>query len=107
MRTVTRALLLVLAASAACSRAPQQPAAATPTGPTAAAGSQTAIAFVGGVSGPMDVAFPSRADSFLFRQDLEPKYQSMGRGVTQTYVDREGEAVWLQEYIRYSVNGCD
>jgi len=106
MRTVTRALILVLAASAACSRAPQQPVAATTTGPTAAA-PETAIAFVGGVSGPMDVAFPSRAESFLFRQDLEPKYQSMGRGVTQTYVDREGEAVWLQEYIRYRVNGCD
>jgi hypothetical protein len=55
----------------------------------------------------MDVLFPPRNESFQFRNDLETKYQSLGRGLSTTYVDREGEVVWMQEYIRYRVNGCD
>lgn len=63
---------------------------------------------LGGISGPMDVLFPSRADSFEFRNQLEAKYQNgLGRPASSTYVDREGEVVWVQEYIRYRVNGCD
>lgn len=107
MRIVLRALVLALCVSAACSRAPQKPVAATPTGPTASPVTETGIAFVGGVSGKMDVVFPPRNESLVFRNDLESKYQRMGRSTTGTAVDREGEAVWLQEYIRYRVNGCD
>jgi hypothetical protein len=56
----------------------------------------------------MDVLFPSRSDSFLFRNELEVKYQTgLNRTATATSVDREGEVVWTQEYIRYRVNGCD
>jgi hypothetical protein len=56
----------------------------------------------------MDVLFPSRADAFEFRNQLETKYQSgLGRSTSLTSVDREGEVVWTQEYIRYRVNGCD
>ena len=84
---------------------------ATPTAPTAAQpGSllgDTPIA-PGGVSGKFDVSFPGRNDSFDFRNQLETKYQtSPGRSAAATFVDREGEVVWTQEYMRYRVNGCD
>ena len=106
MRYLT-GLVLVIAAGVGCSRGVERPVAASPTSPTAAVSAASAITFVGGVSGPMDVLFPGRNDSFQFRNDLEAKYQQMGRGVTSTFVDREGEVVWTQEYIRYRVNGCD
>ena len=105
MRYLT-GFILVIVAGVGCSRGSERPVAASPTSPTAAV-SDTAITFIGGVSGPMDVLFPGRNDSFQFRIDLELKYQQMGRSVTSTFVDREGEVVWTQEYIRYRVNGCD
>ena len=50
----------------------------------------------------------TRNDSFDFRNQLETKYQTgLGRGAAPTYVDREGEVVWTQEYMRYRINGCD
>jgi hypothetical protein len=102
------AIVFLIAASVACSRTNDRAVAALPTGPSSTALSADGqILFVGGVSGPMDVLFPSRADSFVFRTDLENKYQQMGRSLTSTYVDKEGEIVWTQEYIRYRVNGCD
>lgn len=107
MRYVTGVVILI-AASMACSRGADRPVATLPTGPSAAVTSETTISFVGGVSGPMDVLFPGRNDSFQFRNDLEAKYQNgLNRSATTTYVDREGEVVWTQEYIRYRVNGCD
>ena len=106
MRYLT-GLILVIAAGVGCSRGAERPVAASPTSPTATVSAESAVTFVGGVSGPMDVLFPGRNDSFQFRNDLETKYQQMGRGLTSTYVDREGEVVWTQEYIRYRVNGCD
>jgi hypothetical protein len=102
------ALVMILAASVACSRDNDRRVAALPTAPSSTAlNGDGRILFVGGVSGPMDVFFPGRDDSFAFRNDLENKYQQMGRGLTTTYVDKEGEVVWTQEYIRYRVNGCD
>jgi hypothetical protein len=97
---------ILIAASVSCSRGNDRAVAHLPTGPTAVA--ETTIAYVGGVSGPMDVLFPGRNESFMFRNDLETKYASgLGRAAAATAVDREGEVVWLQEYIRYRVNGCD
>jgi hypothetical protein len=62
----------------------------------------------GGISGKFDVNFPARNDSFDFRNQLETKYQtSLGRSPAPTFVDREGEVVWTQEYMRYRANGCD
>ncbi len=56
----------------------------------------------------MDVSFPPRNDSFDFRNQLEVKYQTgLGRGISPTVVDKEGEVVWTQEYMRYRTNGCD
>ena len=42
-----------------------------------------------------------------FRRRLETKYQQMGRGLQQTFVDMEGSVIWTQEYLRYRVNECD
>src|SRR5689334_19629514 len=105
MRYVT-GIAILIAASMACSRVNDRPLASSPTAPTAAS-AESSINYVGGVSGPMDVLFPGRQDSFQFRNDLEAKYQTaLGRGSASTPVDREGDVVWTQEYIRYRVNGC-
>jgi hypothetical protein len=62
----------------------------------------------GGISGKFDVSFPPRNESFDFRNQLETKYLSgLGRTAAPTFVDREGEVVWTQEYMRYRTNGCD
>jgi len=107
MRYLT-GIVILMAASAACSNGPDRKVAASPTSPTAAVSGDSTISFAGGVSGPMDVLFPGRNESFLFRNDLETKYQTgLNRGASTTYVDREGEVVWTQEYMRYRVNGCD
>lgn len=101
-------IVLLIVASVACSHPNNRAASALPTAPSSTAlTADGQILFIRGVSGPMDVLFPSRADSFAFRNDLENKYQQMGRSLTSTTVDREGEVVWTQEYIRYRVNGCD
>src|SRR6185436_7254352 len=106
MRYATGLVILMIAASMACSRGNDRAVLQSPTSPTAAA--ETTITYVGGVSGPMDVLFPARNESFQFRNDLETKYAtSLGRAPQGVFVDKEGEVVWLQEYIRYRVNGCD
>ena len=106
MRYVT-GLVILIAASMACSRGNDRSVAALPTSPTGAS-LKPPITYVGGVSGPMDVLFPGRNESFQFRNDLETKYATgLGRAAAGTFVDREGEVVWMQEYIRYRVNGCD
>jgi hypothetical protein len=103
----TTGLVILIAASMACSRNNDRVVATSPTSPTSAV-AETTVTYVGGVSGPMDVLFPARNESFIFRNDLETKYAtSLGRGTTGSFIDREGEVVWLQEYIRYRVNGCD
>ena len=104
-------LLCTLSLAAGCSRNPER---ASPTSPTASTASTpgsllgpTSVA-PGGISGKFDVSFPPRNESFDFRNQLETKYQiGLGRTATQTYVDREGEVVWTQEYMRYRTNGCD
>jgi hypothetical protein len=104
-------LLCTLALFAGCSRNPERSSAASPTAPSAAGPGSllgpTSVA-PGGISGKFDVSFPGRDQSFDFRNQLETKYQTgLGRSVQATFVDREGEVVWTQEYMRYRVNGCD
>ncbi len=104
-------LLCSIALVGGCSRNPERATATAPTAPSAAAPGSllgpTSVA-PGGVSGKYDVAFPGRNDSFDFRNQLETKYATgLGRAAQNTFVDREGEVVWTQEYIRYRVNGCD
>lgn len=53
------------------------------------------------------VPFPPRNESLVFRNLLEAKYRDgLGRSLTLTNVDHEGDVVWTQEYLRYRVNGC-
>jgi len=53
------------------------------------------------------VAFPPRNESLQFRNALESKYRDdLRRGASQSAVDNEGDVVWIQEYLRYRVNGC-
>lgn len=101
------ALILV----AGCSRDPERRSASLPTAPSAGGPGSllgpTSVA-PGGVSGKFDVAFPPRNDSFDFRNLLETKYATgLGRAPAATFVDKEGEVVWTQEYMRYRSNGCD
>src|SRR5688572_4310411 len=76
-----------------------------PTAPSAFApdgGAGTAVAR------PAIVNFPGREEAVGFRRQLETKYATgLGRRPAQVYVDMEGEVVWIQEYDRYRVNGCD
>lgn len=53
------------------------------------------------------VSFPPRNEALDFRTQLETKYRdSLRRGNSTTYVDREGDIVWTSEYYRYRVNAC-
>lgn len=57
--------------------------------------------------GTGSVSFPPRNESLDFRSQLEGKYRDgLRRGSTTTYVDTEGDIVWLSEYFRYRVNAC-
>jgi hypothetical protein len=109
-------LLCTFTLVAGCSSGPERSSAKLPTAtsPTAmsapAPGSLVGPTSVapGGVSGKFDVSFPGRDQSFDFRNQLETKYLTgLGRPATPTFVDREGEVVWTQEYMRYRTNGCD
>ena len=100
-------IAVLLLATVACSSPDRARRSGSPVAPTAAAVDTTPMG-VGGIAGPMDILFPSRADAFQFRNELEVKYQTgLNRQPSTTYVDREGDVVWVQEYIRYRVNYCD
>ena len=104
-------LLCTFTLVAGCSRDPERSSVTSPTtlsapepgsllGPTSVA--------PGGISGKFDVSFPGRDQSFDFRNLLETKYLTgLSRAAAPTFVDREGEVVWTQEYMRYRTNGCD
>jgi hypothetical protein len=65
------------------------------------------IATVCGSAPPGHVSFPPRDQSLEFRNALETKYRDgLKRAPISTSVDREGDIVWTQEYLRYRVNGC-
>jgi matrixin len=53
------------------------------------------------------VQFPPRNEALAFRLALESKYRDgLGRTTGTSAVDLEGDVVWIQEYLRYRVNGC-
>ena len=57
---------------------------------------------------PGTIEFPPRNESLDFLNTLDVYYQTLlNRHPMLGYVDLEGKAVWLQEYLRYRVNGCD
>ena len=48
-----------------------------------------------------------RNEPLDFRNQLEVKYRDgLRRATVLTTVDREGDVVWTQEYLRYRVNSC-
>lgn len=59
-------------------------------------------------SAPVGTAqFPPRDEALAFRTALEAKYRDgLKRTATSSSVDLEGDVVWIQEYLRYRVNGC-
>lgn len=99
-------IALMMLATVACN-SPDRARGGSPASPSAVVADNTPMG-AGGIAGKFDVRFPSRADAFQFRNELETKYQTgLNRSLTFTHVDLEGEVVWVQEYIRYRVNGCD
>jgi len=58
--------------------------------------------------GPRVIVFPPRNEPNVFFGDLQAVYRDqLHRSQTATsYVDPEGENVWLTEYFRFSLNGC-
>jgi hypothetical protein len=53
------------------------------------------------------IAFPPRDQTYGFRLQLEDFYRvDLGRAAVRTSVDAEGDVVWIQEYLRYRLNGC-
>lgn len=53
------------------------------------------------------VTFPPRNEPLDFGNQLNSLYQTtLRRGPVSTFVDLEGYIVWIQEYLRYRVNGC-
>jgi hypothetical protein len=53
------------------------------------------------------IAFPPRNETYAFRLQLESFYKDdLGRAAVRTTVDAEGDVVWIQEYLRYRLNGC-
>ena len=104
-----RCVLIVIgfAALAACSNDVVLPLTASPTAPSANLGAELNTVGGGG-SGRMVVAFPPRNEAIDFRAQLESKYvNSLRRPAQQVFVDPEGEVVWIGDYDRYRVNGCD
>ena len=60
-----------------------------------------------GIPTGTQVLFPPRNETYGFRVQLEDKYRDgLRRGAGSTYVDIEGDVVWIQEYLRYRVNQC-
>jgi hypothetical protein len=58
-------------------------------------------------SGSLEIAFPPRNEALQFRQTLEALYRdTLRRGPDVSYVDLEGDVVWIQEYLRFRTNGC-
>jgi hypothetical protein len=61
-----------------------------------------------GVGEPSVIGFPPRNEPNAFFQDLTALYRDFLRRPQSsvTYVDPEGENVWLTEYFRFYLNGC-
>jgi hypothetical protein len=98
------AICLLTVVAASCSRSPQTTSNVVPTAPSLLS---EATPDGRGVLRTAVVAFPARPDGLDFRAQLENKYRSLGRTPSEVYVDQEGDVVWVGEYYRYRVNGCD
>jgi len=53
------------------------------------------------------IPFPPRNETYAMRLELESIYKDeLKRQASQSAVDVEGDVVWVQEYLRYRLNGC-
>lgn len=83
---------------------------ASPTSPSAlgalTSALETAERLGPAVSGPTATT-GTRPEVLDFRRALETKYQTdLRRSASSSFVDIEGDAVWMSEYIRYRLSGC-
>jgi hypothetical protein len=91
---------------------PSKPAQATVTvdsvKATGESGTPTTVEPPKGMAGPSVISFPPRNEPNAFFQDLTALYRDYLRRPQSsvTYVDPEGENVWLTEYFRFYLNGC-
>lgn len=54
------------------------------------------------------IPFPPRNEGLQFMNALDAKYRDeLRRGTTTSFVDNEGAVVWVLEYFRYRLNGCN
>ena len=54
------------------------------------------------------IAFPPRNEGLLFMNELDATYRNaLGRSLTSSVVNNEGAVVWVLEYLRYRLNGCN
>ena len=76
--------------------------------PIDSGGARAAMYSTPGVIGPSVIGFPPRNEPNVFFQDLNVLYRDVLRRTQSapTYVDPEGENVWLTEYFRFYLNGC-
>lgn len=95
----------------ACSES--RPAISTPTSLTSVetSGTSTTAAHIASPTkfGVIEglVTFPPRNEPNAFFQNLQVLYRdTLRRSQTTTYVDGEGQNVWLTEYFRFYLNGC-
>jgi hypothetical protein len=60
----------------------------------------------GGVSG--NITFPPRNEGLQFMNTLDATYRdSLRRSLGSSVVNNEGAVVWVLEYLRYRLNGCN
>lgn len=54
------------------------------------------------------IPFPPRNEGLLFMNELDSTYRnSLGRSLGSSVVNNEGAVVWVLEYLRYRLNGCN
>ena len=54
------------------------------------------------------IPFPPRNEGLLFMNQLDNTYRdALGRSLNSSPVNNEGAVVWVLEYLRYRLNGCN
>ena len=54
------------------------------------------------------IPFPPRNEGLVFMNELDNTYRnSLGRSLGTSFVNNEGAVVWVLEYLRYRLNGCN
>jgi hypothetical protein len=54
------------------------------------------------------IPFPPRNEGLLFMNQLDATYRdALRRSLGSSFVDNEGAVVWVLEYLRYRLNGCN